>query len=623
MLAYLATKEQFLNDAPRIESIVRDKVLEKLNVKVSESEYRAWQNSLGKAMFEIMKDSKIPSDVAVAIEYHLGLGKARIDFMLAGKNRDNKPLLIIVELKQWDKIDLSEIRDHVRTFVGGAVRDELHPSYQAWSYRFRLESFNEFIYENAVIIDAFSYLHNCSSKSVVGSSRYEEVLSLSPVYVKSDSEKLKDLLSNQIKAGEGISLLEKVGTSAIKPSPSLAESVGNMLKGMQEFVLLDEQKTVFEKILLAASKSQSGEKQVIIVDGGPGTGKSVISINALAALTAQRMNVRYVTANGAPRDVFKAKVGNGVTREAFKELFSGSAAFHSYQEDHFDVLLVDEAHRLKLKSIYEKNGKNQIMEIIKVAKTAVFFIDEAQKVTWADIGEKEEIKKFAAEFGAEIHEMQLTSQFRCGGSDNYLEWIEQILGIKPNDGQLFSLRSFDFKVFDNPTDLHQQIFKLNKINNKSRVVAGYCWDWVSKSDFKKSDIIIGEYKAKWNLAKYNDSWIINPNSVSEVGCIHTCQGLEVDYIGVIIGDDLKYRNGNFVTNPEARAKTDKSLNGFRKARVLDEQGALRKADEIIRNTYRTLLTRGMKGCYIYSTDPETSMFFQNAMRDIQALSRVR
>ena len=617
MLAYLATKAEFLSDAATIEDIVRDQVRQKLKINVGDSEYRAWRNSLGNAMSNVMRSSRIPDDAGVAIEYRLDLGKKRIDFMLSGRDEQNNPSLYIIELKQWEKIEESETRDHVKTYIGGAIREELHPSYQAWSYQSRLESYNEFIYETGVNMGSCSYLHNCPTNNVVGSSRYEAILSKSPVFIKGQIDALTEAIGKQIKSGSGIEILQKVDSSPIRPSARLADAVGNMLKGIEEFILLDEQKTVYEKILEAANRSQTGKKQVIIVDGGPGTGKSVISINALSSLTKERMNARYVTANGAPRDVFKAKLSNDLTSDAFKQLFSGSGSFHSTEKHTYDVLIADEAHRLTAKSGFYKNeGENQIKEIISAAKASVFFIDEAQKVTWADIGEKESIRDFAKAAGAELQEFQLTSQFRCNGSDDYLAWLEQFLGVKPSDGQLFGKESFDFQVFDSPTDLHQEIKDLNKLNGKSRMVAGYCWNWVSKNDIEKRDIVIDSYKARWNLQKYDDSWIINPNSVNEVGCIHTCQGLEVEYVGVIIGDDLRVENGRLITDPSARAKTDKSLSGFKKALQIDEESALRKADELIRNTYRTLMSRGMKGCYIYCTDKKTNEYFKKALREM-------
>jgi len=276
------------------------------------------------------------------------------------------------------------------------------------------------------------------------------------------------------------------------------------------------------------------------------------------------------------------------------------------------MLIVDEAHRLKARHQYSKGGVNQIKEIIAAARASVFFIDEAQQVTWKDIGEISAIEDFAKAAGAEVKHFTLHSQFRCGGSDDYLVWLDDTLGIRSDDSSYFSPDRYDFRIFDNPAELHDTIREKNRDSNKSRMVAGYCWDWVSRNDKSQPDLSFPEfrYQANWNLTEHGSKWIIEPDSVSEVGCIHTCQGLELDYVGVIIGPDLLVRNGILETDPSARAKTDKSLAGYKKTLAVDPHAAQQRADAIIRNTYRTLMSRGMKGCYVYFTDKSTAEYFK-------------
>ena len=165
---------------------------------------------------------------------------------------------------------------------------------------------------------------------------------------------------------------------------------------------------------------------------------------------------------------------------------------------------------------------------------------------------------------------------------------------------------YDFRVLDDPNEVRRLIEEKNKENNKSRMVAGYCWNWISegKNNTDIHDIVIPEYnfEMSWNLGN-SQTWAIDPMSVNEIGCIHTCQGLEFDYIGVIIGDDMRYENDHIVTDYTKRAKTDQSLKGINKIANEHGQGkANRIADSIIKNTYRTLMTRGMKGCYVFCTD---------------------
>ena len=603
-------------DAPTIEDKVRAEVKRKLGHNVGDAEYSSWRNSLGNAMYHAMNTDEIPGEAGVAIEYRVNGRAFRIDFMLSGKNHTGKESLVIIELKQWTDIEFSDLAEHVRTYVGGGIKDKPHPSYQAWSYLSHLKMYNEYIYETDVEVKACAYLHNCDDPSVVNASRYEEKINEVPVFIKGQGPELRSLISSNIKEGTGTSLLERIDSAVIRPSQQLADAVGSMLKGHEEFVLLDEQKTVLEKIVKATNDSLTGQKRVIIINGGPGTGKSVISINALARLTGQRLNARYVTPNAAPRAVFESKLKKIFAKADLRSLFSGSGSFTETSAESFDTLIVDEAHRLKMKSGMFKNlGENQVKEIIKSAHTAVFFIDEAQKVTWSDVGEISMIEEQAGLAGALIERLELTSQFRCGGSDDYMAWLDETLGVHADTANYFSLDKFDFQIFDSPVELHKTIKEKNKINNKSRVVAGYCWDWVSQKKPELSDITIDEfgYKATWNLTSDGGEWIISPKSVEEVGCIHTCQGLEVDYIGVIIGRDLVAIDGVLKTDPSARAKTDKSLAGYKKELKEDPISAEIKADEIIRNTYRTLLSRGMKGCYVYFVDPATAEHFKKLL----------
>ena len=620
MLAYVATKKEFLVDAPQIEDLVQRAVFENLKIQVGKSEYEAWRNSLGNAMFHVVNDSGLPDEAAIAIEYRLNGRRFRIDFMIAGEDNRGKSQVVIVELKQWSEIQLSDTANHVITFLGGGMREERHPSYQAWSYQTHLQLYNEFVYTNDISVNSCAYLHNCTENKIVSDSRYEQLLSQAPIFIKGDHEKLRNLIKSRVQRGIGIKILKDIDNSPIRPSQQLADAVGNMLEGQEEFVLLDDQKTVYEKILKASLDSKNGQKQVLIVKGGPGTGKSAISINALSELTRRRLNVRYVTPNSAPRAVYETNLKDRVSGDAFKHMFTGSGAFHRVEKNAYEVLIVDEAHRLSEKSGFYKNeGENQIKEIINSAHTSVFFIDEAQKVTWSDIGEIEEIKRFASEANAHIQEYELLSQFRCGGSDDYLEWLDSILGLRKSS-QLFSKKSFDFRVYDSAKELHQEIKSKNRTNNRSRVVAGYCWNWVSKKDSRLFDIQIPDenYKAKWNLSQYGNNWIIDENSVDEVGCIHTCQGLEVDYVGVIIGEDLKFDGTRLVTDASKRAKTDQSLKGYKKELTRSPVSAESKVDELIRNTYRTLMSRGMKGCYVYAVDQKTRDFFK---KSIEALPK--
>lgn len=399
--------------------------------------------------------------------------------------------------------------------------------------------------------------------------------------------KLRNFILKYVKYGDKSNIMYHIDNGRIKPSKSLADSLVKMLKGNSEFIMIDEQKVVYETAKNLA-KSTDKNKSVYIVHGGPGTGKTVVAINLLVDLLKIGLNARYVTKNAAPRDVYESKLTGTLKKTEISNLFMGSGSFYNTKENTFDVLIIDETHRLNEKSgLFKNKGENQVKELIKSSKCTIFFLDEDQKVTWKDIGHSQEINKFAGQMKANIYSDTLSSQFRCNGSDGYIAWLDDVLQIKETANYTFEKDSFDFRIYDSPVNLRDEIFEKNKINNKARIVAGYCWDWVSKKNKNIFDIKIPEYnfEMKWNLADYGNRWIIDPNSANEVGCIHTCQGLETDYIGVIIGDDLIVRDNKVITIPKNRAKTDNSIKGYQKDLKTNHISANKKADEIIKNTY--------------------------------------
>ncbi|WP_300459907.1 DNA/RNA helicase domain-containing protein [Desulfobacula sp.] len=572
-------------------------------------------------MSNILEDGGIPDDTGVAIEYKIPQTSKRVDIILTGIDEHNKSAAVIVELKQWSDAKLTKQDGIVKTFIGKAERETIHPSYQAWTYAALLEDFNEAVQDQNISLSPCAYLHNMKSDEVIKHSQYENYLQKAPSFIRTDAKKLTDFIKKFIRYGDAGKVMYEIDKGKIKPSKNLSDKLLSMLQGNEEFIMIDDQKLVYETALKLAQTSTVKDKHILIVEGGPGTGKSVVAINLLVQTTNRKLVSRYITKNAAPRAVYESVLTGSFTRTHITNLFSGSGAYTNTERNIFDVLIVDEAHRLNAKSgMFQNLGENQIKEIIQASKFSIFFIDDDQRVTWKDIGEKKEIKKWANQLGVTIHKMELQSQFRCNGSDGYLAWIDNALEIRVTANETLQGIDYDFQVFDTPNKLKEAIFKKNNINNKARLVAGYCWNWISKKPENNSlnDITIDKYDfaMQWNLTTDGSLWIRKPESVNEVGCIHTCQGLEVDYIGVIIGSDIIVRDGKIVIQPSERAKTDQSLRGYKKELKENPEAATLKAEAIIKNTYRTLMTRGQKGCYIYCTDPETNAYFVELSKSI-------
>jgi len=619
VLAYVATKRDFLQDAPSIGEIVRQSVEDKLGIRIrpESSEYRSWTNSLGNAMFHVMNSADIPSDAGVAIEYRLHGRQQRIDFMVSGVDATNSAQLILVELKQWDSVESSNLSEHVRTYLNGGLRDVPHPSYQSWSYSRLLQDFYEYVVTDPIAVSPTVYLHNLLSTGVVKDKQFSALLGRAPVFGSGEGTLLRDFICSRITHGDAADVIRRVEASPVHASKQLVEALESMLRGNEEFVLIDEQKTAYEQILTLIRDIEKDQRAAILIKGGPGTGKSVIAVNALVAALKQQLNARYVTKNAAPRAVYQAKLKGKRLEVATNNLFVSSDSFHAVPQNTFDVLLVDEAHRLVEKSGFYRNlGSNQIREIIEASRINVFFADESQLVTWRDIGTLDNIRAAAKGAGVDVVEMELTAQFRCAGSTDYLNWLDHTLGLGGEANASLANSEFQVEIFDSPSKLRDFIFDKNSVNNKSRLLAGYCWDWVSKKDSSRFDIEFPEtdFAMKWNLTSDGSEWMIKPTSVNEVGCIHTCQGLEGDFVGVILGDDLELVNGVLRGNPFNRSKGDKSMDGFKKAYAADPESAMLKADLLIKNTYRTLMTRGMLGVGIYCTNPEVSDYLQSRVR---------
>lgn len=489
-----------------------------------------------------------------------------------------------------------------------------HPSYQAWSYAWYLRDYNEALHDDQIQLRPCAYLHNLMDAEALNSALYAPYTSEAPLFARSDAQRLQAFLRQHIHKGDQKKVLYSIENGRIRPSKGLADHLASLLAGNREFILLDDQKLVYETALEKATlASESGTKQVMIVEGGPGTGKSVVAIHLLVELTKRGLVAQYVTRNAAPREVYERKLAGSMRKTRIRNLFKSSGAYVDAEPNAIDVLIVDEAHRLNEKSgLYGNLGDHQVAELIRAAKCCVFFVDDDQRVTFKDVGEQAVLRHFAATHGAEVTQGALSSQFRCNGSDGYMAWLDQTLGIR--DTANFDLQGidYDFRVFDSPAAMHEQIIELNRLNNRSRVVAGYCWDWKGKRNPSVKDVRIDAYgyERSWNLDKDGKLWIITPGSEDEVGCIHTCQGLELDYVGVILGPDLLVRDGQVITDASQRAKQDHSVRGYKSWLKDNPEAARSTADRIIKNTYRTLMTRGQKGCFVFSVDSETNAWLQ-------------
>lgn len=460
-----------------------------------------------------------------------------------------------------------------------------------------------------------AYLHNFKEREgePILSREYGGIIKQSPVFFADDQEKLEKYIYSQIGMGNGLTIIDDIENSKIRPSKKLVDYVSSIMNGNKEYVLLDEQRLVYEEAL-SLIEDDNKNKKVFIVRGGPGTGKSVVAINLFSEFLRRKQNAFFVAPNSSFRDTLVKKLADDNQPTRLRSLFKGSSGFCDSGKNEFDVLVVDESHRLKNQSAFMYKGDNQVRDIIKAAKVSIFFIDDNQMVRPSDIGCVKEIKKIAAEFEADVAERTLEAQFRCSGVDGYINWLDDTLQIRETanyDG--WEGGDFDFRIYDNPNILRQDIEELSDSGFSARILAGYAWKWSSvkegNADGDIEDVEIPEFdfKMPWNSRKVGTTWAIDQSGIKQVGCIHTSQGLEFDYVGVIVGEDLDF---DFETMSYS-SDIDKYQDNEGKKGLKDNPERL---NTLIRNIYKILFTRGMKGCYVYFCNKNVEKYFKEKLK---------
>jgi hypothetical protein len=560
-------------------------------------------------------------DHGIMIEYQLPLASKRLDVMITGHSRESKQQAIVLELKQWSKCTHADGAHQVVTFVGGAQREVNHPSEQVRGYvEYLRDVHTAFQGPDAINLSGCSFLHNYQLErdSVLKDDKFKDLVSAYPLFGNNDFDDLAAHLNNAVGLGGGMDVLPLIERSAYRPSKKLMMHVAETIAGNKNYVLLDEQRVIYDKVLALVDKAMSrARKQVVIVKGGPGTGKSVIALNLMGDLSRLGKVAHYATGSKSFTETLREVVGKraGVQFKYFN-------TYMNAEPNALDVLICDEAHRIRKTSNSQytkkdqRSTKAQIEELLYVSRVLVLFIDNYQTVRPDEIGKVSYVHEYLQQRDdVDIHEYELTTQFRCGGSETFIEWVNDTLGIvKSASPVLEPSDSFEFRICQTPFELEQLIRARVDEGFTARMMAGYCWPWSMPNGDGTlvDDVVIGDWSRPWN-AKPDASrlapgipkaplWAYSPGGIDQVGCIYTAQGFEFDFAGIIVGNDFVYDldKGQWI------AHRDRSCDGTlkRSASYL----------EYARNLYRVLLTRGMKGCYVYFVDKDTERFVRSRLR---------
>ena len=616
MRLYAGMSEEFVRDS------ARNQIAEKLKAAFfsyfrlfpSPSETNSWRNSL-RAMAQVVEFAGL-RDHGILLEYQLPLSSKRLDCLICGRDSSKADNAVIIELKQWERCEHANPEKLVRSWVGGRNRELLHPSVQVAQYRQYLQDTHTAFHEDAnpVHLSACAYLHNyiLAAEDPIIDRKFSSSLEECPLFDADSVENLSDFLLVRLRTGTGTPVLARIEESSFKPSRKLMEHVSATIQGRSPWILLDEQLVIYEHILDAVRSGMSNrKKKVIVIKGGPGTGKSVLAINLLAAFLRDGHNAQYATGSKAFTETLWEQIGSR-SKATIKYFNSyGKAQFNE-----IDVLICDESHRIRETSNSrftpktQRSGKPQVREILDAASVSVFFIDDQQIVRPNEIGSVDYIMQHAREVDAEVSDFELEVQFRCAGSDGFINWIDNTLGIRRTANVIWDdAEGFDFRIFDSPDELDRAIRLKASEGNSARVAAGFCWPWSEPREDGAlvDDVVIGDYQRPWDAKPGNwrlapgipsaSLWATDPNGIDQIGCVYNIQGFELDYVGVIFGEDLRY---DFT---EQGWIGDKSKSADS---VVKRSGE--KFVELVKNTYRVLLSRGMKGCYLHFMDKETEKF---------------
>ncbi|CAB4855954.1 unannotated protein [freshwater metagenome] len=573
----------------------------------SPAESRSWESSLP-VLAQDLIDCGL-GDVDVLLEYQLPYTSKRIDAIVCGSDpKTGKPSLIVVELKQWSSFELVAGTTDLVSIGAYGNQPLLHPAEQVKRYCEHLEDFNRFIENSDAKLMGVAYLHNWLAVRNAAIDKIPTSVH-GQVFLGSEKSKWHDFLKANLSANNSTLVADGLLSGKLAPTKQLMDLAADEIRSQNQFVLLDEQKVAFSLVMKAVRESnEANTKTAIIVTGGPGTGKSVIALALLGELSREGKTTLHATGSKAFRNSLRKIAGNRAPQ--VQKMFSYFNSFMTVAPNSLEVLICDEAHRIRETSAnrYTKadnrTGTPQVNELLRTARVPVFFLDSHQVVRKGELGTPEYIEKSASDLGIKTYRVDLDGQFRCGGSRLYENWILGLLDLNEQAPSIWEEDlNFKVSVVDSPEEMESVLSEKLKEGYKARITAGFCWTWndPTKNGTLPLDVKIGTWQKPWNVKgdrgvggyMSGELWAIDPKGFDQIGCVYTAQGFEYDWNGVIFGPDLVWRNGQWLG--VIAGSKDPAMRGV-------SQEAF---DQLVRNTYKVLLTRGLSGTLVYSVDPET------------------
>lgn len=615
MLLYRASADSMRSEAQagRLARHLSEQYAFVMGRRAADSEVRSWERSLP-VLAEDLREAGL-SQVEVLTEYQLPLSSKRVDALLAGVHpRTGDPSYVLVELKQWSQAEVHEDADDLCYVEAYGRHPVLHPGEQVRRYCSFLGDFSTFLEHEVDPLAGVAYLHNATEFGV-SSLRALPEDAYGRLFTRERRNDFLTFLRSRLAPAPGVAAADLLLASRVAPSQQLLKVAAEEVQSREQFTLLDQQQVAYRLVLNAVERARTSDsKQVVLITGGPGSGKSVIALSLLGELWRQGRSTMYATGSKSFTETLRKVAGRRNPR--VKALFKYFNSFMAAEHNGFDVLICDEAHRMRETSANRytrasmRTGKPQVRELIDSARVPVFLLDQYQVVRPGETGTPELIRSQARDLGVQVVEVALDAQFRCGGSRVYEEWLLRLLGLEAGGPVAWRGDSnFHVAVADSPTSLENLLEIRVSEGYAARMTAGFCWPW---SDPRPDgslvpDVIIGDWTRPWNLrgersvggAPPASLWATDPAGFGQVGCIYTAQGFEYDWNGVVFGPDLVWRTDRWVAQP--LGSKDSALRGL----------SVADADPLLRNVYKVLLTRGMMETLIHSVDPETHAFLSS------------
>ncbi|MGA4544411.1 DUF2075 domain-containing protein [Uniformispora flossi] len=571
------------------------------------NEQASWENSLPALAKILVRADR--ADVEIYIEVDVPHFSGQADAVLHGVHpQTSKASFVVVELKQWTDVTLDGPRSALCR-VPHYRRPKPHPVAQVRKYVHRYLAYHPDIAEDPDGIVGIAYLHNAGAKDAAAIASQPEDLS-GMLYTADTEDLLVEALARRFAPQSATHVADDPFSSVELRTPRPQSAVlAGVLAGEEQFELLGDQNLAYGAVMKAVNSARmTGGRHAVVVTGGPGTGKTAIAIQAVADLLADDAKVKYATGSSALLDAIRkvSITGRELTRR--RAPFVSLRAFAEAAPGALDVIICDEAHRIsevsKTAWWTSPSGKSQLAELMDAAPVTVFLLDAYQTVRADEIGTNKYICETALARGMTLWTVDLHHQFRCSGSLEYVEWTHRLLGLdEHHSAGPWSGRGMQVQVVDRPEDMDAVLAKERQRGASTRIAAGFCWPWTKMwVDGKPvDDIVIGNWRRPWNTYKASQGdpfppaplWAVDDRGTGQIGCIYTAQGLEYDWAGVIIGEDLVWRDGRWLTDP---------------GKCSDRKAPKRDPllfERYVKHVYKVLLTRGRLGTVIYACDEET------------------